>query len=90
MWTSWRSAAAWLLLTLAAPAFADDPHKPAPGEDPDPGFLEFLGGVDGLADTNPDYLAQANNPRAAPSTAKLPPSPPPQPPPTAPGGRSND
>ena len=49
---------------LLGAARADDGHKPPP-EDPDPGFLEFLGGVDGLAETNPDYLAQpdATHPR---------------------------
>ena len=45
----------YALLGVAAHA-ADGP---APAE-PDAGFLEFLGGVDGLADVNPNYLAQGN------------------------------
>ena len=65
---------------LAGTARADDAHKP-PAQDPDPGFLEFLGSVDGLADVNPDYLAQgkvARPPPAAPAGAAV--KPPPAPP----------
>jgi len=74
-------------------ALADDVHKPA--EEPDPGFLEFLGSVDRLSDVMPDYLSQAD-PRgtSAPGTAPAPPPPPrPAPPPNAPpngsGGHDN-
>jgi hypothetical protein len=79
-----------LLLGCAA-ARADDVLKPP--EPPDPGFLEFLGSVDRLADVNPEYLAQAEaRSRAA---AAVPPPPPPAPPPApnAPngaGGHNNE
>ena len=78
-----------LLLGFAL-ARGDDVHKPA--EPPDPGFLEFLGSVDRLADVNPEYLGQAevwSKPAAATPT----PPPPPPPPPNAPksnGGHSNE
>ena len=63
-----------LLLGCAA-VRADDVHKPA--EPPDPGFLEFLGSVDRLADVNPEYLAQAEaRSKAAAATTPPPPSPP--------------
>jgi hypothetical protein len=70
-------------------AHADDARKGAPAP-PDPGFLEFLGGVDGLAEVNPDYLAQANpaNPGSAPP--KPPAKAPPPPPAPAPGAKSNE
>lgn len=72
-----------VLLTCAlllGAARADDAHK-APAEDPDPGFLEFLGGVDGLAETNPDYLAPGNAPRlpTPPGSKPQTPAPPPAP-----------
>jgi len=73
------------LLSVAAHA-ADGP---APA-DPDAGFLEFLGSVDGLADVNPNYLVQANAP-APPADA--PPPAPPKPPPapaSSPGVKNND
>ena len=49
---------------------------PPPAEDPDAGFLEFLGSVDGLAEVNPDYLSQANAARPPPGSrrAAAPPS----------------
>jgi hypothetical protein len=73
-----------LLLGCAA-ARADDVHKPA--EPPDPGFLEFLGSVDRLADVNPEYLAQAEaRSKAAATTTPPPPPPHPPPPPSAPNG----
>ena len=81
MWTSRAASAALLVVALACgTAYADDTHKPAPAPPPDPGFLEFLGGVDGLADVNPDYLAQAGaaRPGAAPQKPPVPPPPPPQ------------
>ena len=79
-----------LLLGFAL-ARGDDVHKPA--EPPDPGFLEFLGSVDRLADVNPEYLGQAEA-RSKPA-ATMPPPPPPRPPqaPNAPngtGGHNNE
>ncbi|HTT42195.1 MAG TPA: hypothetical protein VMG33_03930 [Steroidobacteraceae bacterium] len=71
---------------LAAAAVADPP----PPADPDPGFLEFLGSVDGLAEVNPNYLTQAT---PAPSAAKAPTpaAPPPQPAPNSvPGVKNNE
>jgi len=83
MWTSRRGLAllAVLVLTCAA-ARGDDAHQ-GPQDDPDPGFLEFLGSVDRLAEVNPDYLTQAGLPAAAKPQRKpapLPPPPPPAPP----------
>ncbi len=75
-----RVAAAALVVALASGAArADDARKAAPAPDPDPGFLEFLGGVDGLAEVNPDYLAQAGaaHPGTPPAKPPTPPSPPP-------------
>jgi hypothetical protein len=85
--------AATLALSVAR---ADDVHKPA--EEPDSGFLEFLGSVDRLSDVNPDYIAQAEaRAKAAAATnppANPPPPPrPPVPPPNAangPGGPKNE
>ncbi|HXO15855.1 MAG TPA: hypothetical protein VN835_05905 [Steroidobacteraceae bacterium] len=77
-----------LACTLAR---SDDTRKPQP-EDPDPGFLEFLGSVDRLAEVNPDYLAQADPQRAARLAAKgrAPPAAPPPPPPSASGVKNNE
>ncbi|HEY2808633.1 MAG TPA: hypothetical protein VGI91_07540 [Steroidobacteraceae bacterium] len=92
MCTSRAASAAWLLAALlSGAAHADDARKNAPAP-PEPGFLEFLGGVDGLAEVNPDYLAQANptnpaNPTAAPPT---PPVKAPAPPQAPPPGAKND
>jgi hypothetical protein len=57
-----------LYTLLAGTARGDDARKP-PAEDPDPSFLEFLGSVDGLAEVNPDYLAQAKAKAARPPPA---------------------
>ena len=79
-------------LTLAcALARSDDTRKPPPA-DPDPGFLEFLGSVDRLAEVNPDYLAQADPQRAARrATGRAPPAtPPPPPPPPSTGVKNNE
>lgn len=82
MCTSRAASAALLLVALGCgTARADDTRTSAPPPPPDPGFLEFLGGVDGLAEVNPDYLAQATRP--VPAAPKPPPSPPPAPPPGA-------
>ena len=91
MWLSRRTSGVLAALLLGCAAVrADDVHKPA--EPPDPGFLEFLGSVDRLADVNPEYLAQAESKAAAATT---PPPPPPRPPPApkAPngtGGHNNE
>jgi hypothetical protein len=78
--SSYRAAAAALVVALASGAVgADDAHPPP--ADPDAGFLEFLGGVDGLAEVNPDYLAQAG--AAHPGTPPPKPAPAPAAPPSA-------
>jgi len=59
---------ALLGLTMLAPVtgWGDDPKPPpAPAEDPDPSFLEFLGSVDRLAEVNPDYLTPVGRPPGA-------------------------
>ena len=94
MWLP-RPTAVVLAVLLAgyAAARADDVRKPA--EEPDLGFLEFLGSVDRLSDVMPDYLSQAD-PRAkgaagtAPATPPPPrPPPPPNAPPNGSGGHDN-
>ena len=59
-----RGAVLAVLALACALARSDDTRTPQPA-DPDPGFLEFLGSVDRLAELNPEYLAQADPPRAA-------------------------
>lgn len=77
MWTRSGSLAVLGALALCcAAARADDARKP---EEPDAGFLEFLGSVDRLAEVNPDYLSQGEAVKPAKS-APLPPAPPPPPP----------
>lgn len=95
MWLSHRTSGVLAALLLGcALARADDVHKPT--EPPDPGFLEFLGSVDQLADVNPQYLAQAeawSKPVAATPTPPPPPTPHPSPPANAPkgnGGHNNE
>jgi hypothetical protein len=79
------SVAAGVALVLALAPFvarSDDGRKPP--EDPDAGFLEFLGSVDRLADVNPDYLSQADPAKATKpgdKSAQTPAPPPPPPPP---------
>jgi hypothetical protein len=75
-----------------AASHADDAHKAT--EEPDLGFLEFLGSVDRLSDVMPDYLPQpdARGKTADDISPVTPPPPrPPQPPNTAngPGGHNN-
>src|SRR5260370_36075230 len=86
------SCAVLAVLALAcALARSDDTRKPQPA-DPDPGFLEFLGSVDRLAELNPDYLAQADPQRGARRAwGRAPPAtPPPAPPPSTAGGKNNE
>jgi len=87
------SCAVLAVLALAcALARSDDTRKPQPA-DPDPGFLEFLGSVDRLAELHPDYLAQADPRRAARlGRGRAPPAtaPPPPPPPSTGGVKNNE
>jgi hypothetical protein len=94
----WKRRAGPVVLTMlaltSAVGRADDGRKGAPA-DPDPGFLEFLGSVDRLAETNPDYLAQAGRPAPPSPPAKgaatsVAPPPPPPPPTSASGVKNND
>ena len=91
MWLPCRTRGVLAALLLGCGAVrADDTPKPA--EPPDPGFLEFLGSVDRLADVNPEYLGQAEA-WSKPAAATPTPPPPPPPPPNAPksnGGHSNE
>ncbi len=88
MCTSRAASAALLVVALTCGTVrADDTRQGAPPP-PDPGFLEFLGGVDGLAELNPDYLAQAHQP--GPAAPQPPASPPPAPPASVPGAKSNE
>ena len=93
MWNRQRTLGVLAALVVGcAAARADDARRPA--EPPDPGFLEFLGSVDRLADVNPEYLAQAE--ARAKSTAGTTPAPQPPRPPPAPnaanggGGHNNE
>ena len=86
MWQRQRLPGVLVALLLGCVAArADDARNPP--EPPDPGFLEFLGSVDRLADVNPEYLGQAEA-RSKPAPATIPPAPPPPPPrpPQAPNG----
>jgi hypothetical protein len=93
MWLPRPTVAVLAVLALGgAAARADDVHPAA--EEPDIGFLEFLGSVDRLSDVMPDYLSQAESrDKTAADTAPPPPAPPrpPQPPntPNGPGGHNN-
>jgi hypothetical protein len=89
----WTRRAGCVVLTMLAltplVGWSDDGHKSAPA-DPDPGFLEFLGSVDRMAEVNPDYLAQAGRPPAANAPAKGAVTPPPPPPPASASGVKNN
>jgi hypothetical protein len=104
MWVRRTALTVLAALSLAcAVARSDDSRSPPPSQDPDPGFLEFLGSVDRLAEVNPDYLSQAGPariarpPQGTPATAP-PVTPPPPPPPRQPspsaanasGGQNNE
>jgi len=88
-----RLAVLGALALCCAAARADDARRP---EEPDAGFLEFLGSVDRLAEVNPDYLSQgeAGKPaRPPPPPPAAPPPPPRQPLPpsaSASGGPTNE
>ena len=64
-----RLAGLTVVMLAAALALGEDAARKAP-PDPDPGLLEFLGSVDGLAEVSPDYLAQAERARVARLTVK--------------------
>jgi hypothetical protein len=86
-----RTGLAVLLLALGCAAAHSDDGR-APAEDPDPGFLEFLGSVDRLAEVNPDYLSQAGAAPAGRPPGKpvaTPPPPPPQPVPPPPNASAS-
>jgi hypothetical protein len=86
---AWVAALPVLLAAASTFVRADDSRKPP--EDPAPGFLEFLGSVDGLADLNPEYLSQPDPPGTWTAAARtVPPPPPPPPPPNAAGVKNND
>ena len=93
MWNRQRTLGVLAALVVGcAVARADDARKSA--EPPDPGFLEFLGSVDRLADVNPEYLAQAEA-RSKAAAGTTPPPPPPRPPPlpsatNGTGGHNNE
>lgn len=90
MWLRAAATGALAALALAAlAARAADPPSNAP--DPNAGFLEFLGSVDRLSDVNPDYLSQADAPKAAqaPPGAVRPAQTQPPPPPTPPASTPN-
>ena len=72
------SVAAVLVLALGcAAARSDDGRKPS--EEPDAGFLEFLGSVDRLADVNPDYLSDSARAAKPGDKGAQTPAPPPKP-----------
>jgi len=86
MWGHRARLAVLMVLALhCGVARSDDVRKP-PSEDPDPGFLEFLGSVDRLADVNPNYLSQPDPTSVSKPGPRgvSPPLPPPQPPPPPP------
>ncbi|MFZ0008986.1 MAG: hypothetical protein WAK94_12175 [Steroidobacteraceae bacterium] len=96
MWLRAAATGALAALALAAlAARAADP--PSNAQDPNAGFLEFLGSVDRLSDVNPDYLSQADAPKAAqappgavrPAQTQPPPPPPPASNPIPPGVKNN-
>jgi hypothetical protein len=91
MWLRALAAAALAVLALAGTAARGG--DPPNGQDPNAGFLEFLGSVDRLSEVNPDYLSQAA-PRAGqtPPGAVRPVQTQPPPPPSAsppPGVKNN-
>ena len=90
MWTRPAELALLCGLALASTAVRPDDTRAPPAADADPGFLEFLGSVDRLAEVNPEYLSQAGPPAVKRLVARMPLPPPPPPPPKAPGAKNND
>ncbi len=75
-------------MALGSATGRSDDARPAPPAGA--GFLEFLGSVDRLSETNPDYLSQADpSPRAKPGPVQAAkPAPPPPPPPPSQSGHN--
>jgi len=85
MWLPRPTVAVLALLLLGCVvARADDARKGS--DEPDAGFLEFLGSVDRLADVSPDYLSQVEARAKAGGGTTPAPAPPPPPPPNPPNG----
>jgi hypothetical protein len=81
---SYRAAAIAVLSALmlgSAIGRSDDSSRPAAGQAPAAGFLEFLGSVDRLSEVNPNYLSQPNPVKTARPPANGGTRPPPPPPP---------
>jgi len=90
MWGPRPTAALLTLLLLGCGAARADDAPRKPPEDPDLGFLEFLGSVDRLSDVMPDYLSRAEaRGKTAAGTTAVPPPPPPPTPPNGAGGHNN-
>jgi hypothetical protein len=94
MWLRLAVAGGLAALALAAAAARGDPPRSA--QDPNAGFLEFLGSVDRLSDVNPDYLSQVDPAKAGPvppgaprPVQTQPPPPPAHPNPNPPGVNNN-
>jgi hypothetical protein len=75
MWTRSGGLAVLSALVLCCATARADDRRP---EEPDAGFLEFLGSVDRLSEVNPDYLSQGE---AGKPMKPTPPPPAPSPPP---------
>jgi hypothetical protein len=85
-WTVWLAA----LLLAGVQGRADEPRRAPAPQDPDAGFLEFLGSVDRLAEVNPNYLAQVKVAQATKPPPKSAARPPPPPNPGVSGAKNND
>jgi len=87
---SGRNALALLGVVLALGCVVARGDDARLAEDPDAGFLEFLGSVDRLAEVNPDYLSQPDPPGAKSDAkrAAAPARPPSPPPPLLPSPRA--
>ena len=92
MWTRRPVPVVLTMLALVWAVGRGDDSRKSPTENPEPGFLEFLGSVDRLADVNPDYLSQSGGPQAPKPPAKgvVTPPPPSQPRTAASGVKNND
>lgn len=65
-----RFAVLAVLVLASGAACVDEPRKT---EDPDVGFLEFLGSVDGLAEVDPDYPSEGEAATSGKPDATVPP-----------------